>query len=199
MTIEATPDLRVEQPAHFVFSLENMAKAQQIIAKYPAGKQQSATMPLLWLVQYQHGWLPIAAMDVVADMLNVPRIRVYEVATFYTMYKKKPTGQHHIQVCTTTPCWLRGSDAITKACRDTLHIGFGETTADGKFSMEEVECLGACCNAPMVQINDDMYEDLTADIIVGIINKLAAGQQPKVGSQQGRTGSEPATVKDVVF
>jgi len=199
MSIEATPDPQVEQPATFAFNAENTAKIPAIIAKFPAGKQQSATLPLLWLAQYQHGWLPTAAMDCVADMLGMPRIKVYETASFYTMFKRKPVGRHNIQVCTTTPCWLRGSDSITKACKDKLGIGFGDTTADGKFSMEEVECLGACCNAPMVQINDDVYEDLTADAIVAIIDTLAAGKQPKTGSQQGRKGSEPAPVKDVVF
>lgn len=191
MSIEATPDLRIEQPASFTFTLENMAKAQQVIAKYPLGKQQSAVMPLLWLAQYQHGWLPTAAMNTIADMLEMPRVRVYEVASFYTMYKRKPVGKHHIQVCTTTPCWLRGSDGITKACKDKLGIGFGQTTADGQFSMEEVECLGACCNAPMVAINDDVYEDLTPDSMIKIVEALAKGEQPKTGSQIGRHGSEP--------
>lgn len=191
MSIAATPNPHVPQPESFAFSLENMAKAQQLIAKYPAGKQQSAVMPLLWLAQYQLGWLPTAAMNTVADMLEMPRVRVYEVASFYTMYRRQPVGKHHIQVCTTTPCWLRGSDGITKACKDKLGIGFGQTTADGQFSMEEVECLGACCNAPMVAINDDVYEDLTPDSMIKIVEALARGEQPKTGSQIGRKGSEP--------
>ncbi|MGE3770741.1 MAG: NADH-quinone oxidoreductase subunit NuoE [Bdellovibrionales bacterium] len=195
MSIEATPDPHVEQPATFTFSAENAAKIPGIIAKFPAGKQQSATLPLLWLAQYQHGWLPTAAMDVVADMLNVPRIKVYETASFYTMFNRKPIGKHHIQVCTTTPCWLRGSDGIVKACKEKLGIGFGQTTTDGQFAMSEVECLGACCNAPMVQINDDVYEDLTPDSIISIIDALAAGKKPQTGSQQGRRGSEPKEVK----
>lgn len=185
--IVSAPDI---QPASFAFTAENLAQAEKIIAKYPAGKQQSAIMPLLWLAQKQHdNWLPKAAMDAVADMLGVPRIRVYEVATFYTQYNKEPVGKNFIQVCTTTPCWLNGSDGILAACKKKLGIGAGEHTKDGKFSIVEVECLGACVNAPMVQINDEYYEDLTPEIVEQIIDRLAKGEAVPMGSQQGRKGA----------
>src|SRR5690606_6265424 len=132
------------QPESFAFTEENLAIAQQVIAKYPAGRQQSALMPLLTLAQRQHhNWLPVAAMDYVADMLGIPHMRAYEVATFYTMYNLEPVGQHMIEVCTTTPCWLRGSDAIVDACRKELGINIGETTQDGMFTLKEAECLAA--------------------------------------------------------
>lgn len=178
------------QPESFAFTAGNLAEAKKIIAKYPAGKQQSAIMPLLWLAQKQHdNWLPKAAMDHVADLLAVPRIRVYEVATFYTQYNKEPVGKNFIQICTTTPCWLNGSDGILSACKKKLGIGPGEHTKDGKFSIVEVECLGACVNAPMVQINDEYYEDLTPAIMETIIDKLANGEAVPMGSQQGRKGA----------
>ena len=179
-----------QQPKDFAFAPETLARAQKIIAKYPIGKQASAVIPLLYLAQAQCGnWLPQAAMDYVADMLEMPRIRVYEVATFYTMFNLDPVGRHHVQVCTTTPCWLRGSDQIVKACRDRLGIGAGEKTADGEFSVIEVECLGACVNAPMVQINDDFFEDLTPELMGRLIDDLKAGKKPAIGSQTGRRGS----------
>ncbi len=179
-----------EQPKTFAFNAENMTRAKAIIAKYPAGRQQSAVLPLLDIAQRQSAnWLPCAAMDYVGDMLEMPRIRVYEIATFYTMFNLQPVGEHFVQVCTTTPCWLRGSDGIVKTCRDKLGIGPGETTADGKFTVIEVECLGACVNAPMVQINDDYYEDLTPEILGKMIDDLKAGKKLSVGSQTGRRGS----------
>jgi len=180
----------IAQPSVFAFSLDNLARAQKIITKYPEGRQASAVLPLLDLAQRQTGnWLPRAAMDYVADMLSMPRIRVYEVATFYTMFNLQPVGEHFIQICTTTPCWLRGSQQIVKTCRDKLGIDPNETTGDGKFTVTEVECLGACVNAPMVQINDDYYEDLTPEIMAGICDDLKAGKQLSVGSQTGRRGS----------
>lgn len=193
--IQASPNPEVAQPAEFSFSVENLAKAQSIIAKYPAGKQQSAVMPLLDLAQRQTpgNWVPIAAMNYIADLLEMPRIRVYEVVSFYTMYHQNPVGKHHIQVCTTTPCWLRGSEGIVNTCRSKLGIGFGETTADGQFSMVEVECLGACVNAPMVQINDDFFEDLTPERMEAILDKLRAGKVVDTGSQSGRSGSQAQT------
>ena len=140
-------------------------------------------MPLLDLAQRQHeNWLPQTAMNAVAEMLEMPRIRVYEVATFYTMYNLAPVGEHFVQICTTTPCWLRGSDNVVSACKKKLGIGLGETTADGKFTVVEVECLGACVNAPLMQINDYYYEDLTAESTEAILNSLANGQKPKVGT-----------------
>ena len=181
-----------EGPKEFAFEPEYLERAKHIIAKYPAGKQASAVMPLLDLAQRQNdNWLPRAAMDYVADMLGMPRIRVYEVATFYTMYNLKPVGKHFVQICTTTPCWLRGSDDVVKACERKLGIGLGETTPDGQFTVIEVECLGACVNAPMVQINDDYYEDLDAASTARILEALKRGETPKPGPQNGRHTSEP--------
>jgi len=181
------------QPETFTFNDENAAQAKAIIAKYPEGRQASAVMPLLDLAQRQNdGWLPKVAMDAVADMLEMPPIRVYEVATFYTMYNLKPVGKHHVQVCTNLPCWLRGSDAIVGACRKSLGIDFGMTTDDGMFTMSETECLGACVNAPMMQIGDDYYEDLDSDSTKAILEKLKSGKTPKPGSQTGRHTCEPA-------
>ena len=161
------------QPISFIFDDENLAKAQAIIKKYPEGKEKSAILPLLDLAQRQmHGWLPKEAIEYVAKFLNLPFIRAYEVATFYTMFNLQPVGKYHIQVCTTTPCWLRGSDQIVTACKKKLGIDLNETTDDGKFSLIEVECLGACVNAPVVQINDDYFEDLTEEKAVDLIDKL---------------------------
>jgi NADH-quinone oxidoreductase E subunit len=181
------------QPETFAFSSENADKAKAIITKYPPRFQASAVMPLLDLAQRQNdGWLPKAAMDHVAEMLQMPPIRVYEVATFYTMYNLKPVGKHHIQVCTNLPCWLRGSDVVVGACKRTLAIDFGMTTEDGMFTLSEVECLGACVNAPMMQINDDYYEDLDSDTTEKILSTLKSGGKPKPGSQIGRHTCEPA-------
>ena len=177
----------------FAFNKENAEKAKMHIAKYPDGWQSSAVMPLLDLAQRQNdGWLPTVAMDYVAEMLSMPPIRVYEVATFYTMYNLKPVGKHHVQVCTNLPCWLRGSDAIAGACKKSLGVEFGETTEDGQFTLSEVECLGACVNAPMMQINDDFYEDLDSDSAEQVIEQLKAGKTPKAGSQGVRHTCEPA-------
>ena len=156
------------------------------------GRQASAVLPLLDLAQRQHGgWLPRAAMDHVAGVLEMPRIRVYEVATFYTMYNLNPVGRYRVQVCTTTPCWLRGSDDVVAACRNKLGVDFGETTEDGLFTLQEVECLGACVNAPMILINDDYYEDLDAGGTEAILDALARGETPAPGPQNGRHTSEP--------
>jgi NADH-quinone oxidoreductase E subunit len=182
-----------EGPKEFALEPEYLERAKHIIAKYPAGKQASAVMPLLDLAQRQNdNWLPRAAMDYVADMLGMPRIRVYEVATFYTMYNLKPVGKHFVQICTTTPCWLRGSDDVVKACERKLGIGLGETTADGQFTVIEVECLGACVNAPMVQINDDYYEDLDGPSTEKLLDALARGERPVAGPVSGRQTSSPA-------
>jgi NADH-quinone oxidoreductase subunit E len=189
------------QPTSFAFTEASLAEAKKHIAKYPAGRQASAVMPLLWIAQYQEGWVSRAAMDVVAEMLEMAPIRVYEVATFYTMYNLKPVGKHLIQVCRTTPCWLRGSDGLTDACKTKLGVGLKETTADGKFTLVEVECLGACVNAPMVQINDDFYEDLTPETLGKVLDELAAGRKPKIGPQVDRLNSAPVggalTLKDI--
>jgi NADH-quinone oxidoreductase E subunit len=181
------------QPDSFAFSPENMAHSRTVIARYPDGRQASAVMPLLDLAQRQSdGWLPRAAMDAVAEMLGMAPIRVYEVATFYTMYNLEPVGEHLVQVCTTTPCALCGSAGIVKACEDELGIGLGETTADNKFPLREAECLGACVNAPMMQIGDDYYEDLDAASTTKILQALGRGETPKAGSQTGRTSAENA-------
>jgi NADH-quinone oxidoreductase E subunit len=182
----------VAQPASFAFTADNLAKAKATIAKYPAGRQRSAVMPLLDLAQRQEGWVTRAAMDVVAEMLDMPPILVYEVATFYSMYNLKPVGKHHLQVCTNLPCQLRGADAVVDACSKELGIGMGETTADGQFSLAEVECLAACVNAPVIWLADDYYEDLDAESTRKLIQALKRGETPKPGSQSGRQGSAPA-------
>ena len=177
----------------FVFSEENLEKAKNILAKYPKDRGQSALLPLLDLAQRQNNnWIPREAMQYIAEFLKIPEIRVYEVATFYTMYNLKPVGKHFIQLCTTTPCWLRGSDEVVAACKSKLDIDMGETTEDGQFSLLEVECLGACVNAPMVQINDDYYEDLDGASMGQIIDDLKVGKELRVGSQTGRQCSAPA-------
>lgn len=190
------------QPASFSFTPENMEKLKAFIANYPEGRQASAVMPALTLAQGQMGgWLPRAAMDHVAELLGMPRIRVYEVATFYSMYNLAPVGRHLVQVCTTTPCWLRGSDGVLGTCRKVLGIGCGQTTADGEFTLTEVECLGACVNAPVVKINDDYYEDLDPETTERLLEAIKAGEAVSPGSQSGRTGSQPAsgltTLKDL--
>ena len=182
----------VPQPASFEFSPQNLERAKKIIAKYPPGKQQSAVMPLLDLAQRQHdNWLPIAAMEYIAKMLEMAPIRVREVATFYTMYNHAPIGRHHVQICTTTPCWLRGSDGVVEACEKRLGIKLGETTEDRQFTLAEVECLGACVNAPMLQIGDDYYEDLTPETTVALLDAVARGEKPKPGNQSKRLTTSP--------
>lgn len=176
----------------FSFSDEHLKKAQTIIAHYPEGRQKSALLPLLDLAQRQSGgWLPHNAIEFVAEFLSVPFMRAYEVATFYTMFNLKPVGKNHIQVCTTTPCWLRGSSDIVKTCEDKLDIKCGEVSKDNEFSLIEVECLGACVNAPMVQINDDYFEDLTPENMTILIDKMKNGDSVTAGSQTGRCGSAP--------
>ena len=178
------------QPKEFKFTKENMVKVETHIAKYPKGKQASAVMPLLTLAQEQNnGWIPEAAMEEIARILDMPRIKVFEVATFYTMYNLAPKGKHHIQFCTTTPCWLAGSAEVVKACEKHLGIRLGETTPDGEFHLSDVECLGACVNAPVFQHNgDDFYEDLTPENAVKVLDALKAGKA-KPGSQIGRVTS----------
>jgi NADH-quinone oxidoreductase subunit E len=181
-----------EQPASFDFTPENLDRARVHIAKYPPGRQASAVLPLLDLAQRQHGgWLSRAAMDRVAAMLEMAPIRVYEVATFYTMLNLQPVGRYLLQACTTTPCWLRGSDEVLRACQNKLGIGVGGTTSDGLFTLVEVECLGGCVNAPILQVNDDFYEDLDGPAAEALLDALRAGKQPPPGSVAGRRGSEP--------
>ena len=176
----------------FKFSDENRIKADAYIARYPEGKQQSAVMPLLYLAQNQNsGWLSQAAIEYVADYLSMSSIKVFEVATFYTMYNLSPVGKNHIQLCRTTPCWLRGSNNISQAICEHLLIKNGETTHDGMFTLTEVECLGACVNAPVVQINDDFYEDLDVDSIKYIIDMIKESKKPIPGPQKKRQKSAP--------
>ena len=185
-------DPELGQPETFAFTADNRARADRYIARYPAGRQASAVLALLDLAQRQNdGWLSRAAMEHVAEVLQMPPIRVYEIGTFYSMFNLKPVGRHHIQVCRTTPCWLRGADDLTALCRRKLGIGLKERTADGLFSLVEVECLGACVNAPVVQINDDFYEDLDPARLEAILDALARGETPAIGSQIGRQGSAP--------
>ena len=173
----------VPQVASFTFTPEYMAKVQELIAHYPPGRQASAVIGVLDLAQRQQGWLPRVAMNEVARILDMAPIRVYEIATFYTMFQLRPKGRHHLQVCTTTPCWLRGSEAIMKAC---------EAAADGEtFSVQEVECLGACVNAPVVQINDDFFEDLDEASLKRVLDALKRGENPKPGPQVDRVNSAP--------
>ena len=182
----------VTQPDSFEFTPENLERARAHIAKYPPSREASAVLPLLDLVQRQMGgWVPRVAMDYVAGLLGMPPIRVYEVATFYTMFQLRPVGRYLLQACTTTPCWLRGSDDVVAACEKKLGIGIGGTTEDGMFSLIEVECLGACVNAPILQVNDDFYEDLDGPATEALIEACRAGSPPPPGSVIGRHGSAP--------
>lgn len=184
----------VTQPESFAFDAEHGEKARAIIAKYPETRQASALLPVLDLAQRQSGgWLPRAAVIHVAEMLGMAEIRVWEVASFYTMYNLEPVGRTCINVCTTTPCWLRGSEDIVAACEEELDIPLGATTDDGAFTLREVECLGACVNAPMIQIGDDYFEDLTPESAKALLKALKAGETIKPGPQSERHGSEPAT------
>ncbi len=176
----------------FSFTEENLARAKAYVARYPEGRQQSAVLPLLDLAQRQcGGWLPQVAVEYVAQLLEMPKIRILEVATFYSMLNQAPVGKNFVQLCRTTPCWLRGSDALRAACQRVTGCGLGETSADGLFTVVEVECLGACCNAPMAQINDDYYEDLSPDSFAAVLEALKRGETPRPGSQTRRVGSEP--------
>jgi NADH-quinone oxidoreductase subunit E len=175
----------MRQHAPFQFTPENQKTAERIIKKYPPGRQASAILPLLDLAQRQcGGWLPRPAIETVAAQLDMPIIRAYEVATFYTMFKLKPVGKHHIQLCRTMPCWLRGSAEVQSLCESHLGIKPGEVTSDGKFSLEEVECLGACVKAPVAQINEDYIEDLTPESMKRILKNLATGK-PLAGDKKG--------------
>ncbi|MBW8304271.1 MAG: NADH-quinone oxidoreductase subunit NuoE [Brevundimonas sp.] len=183
--------LAKEQPASFAFSKATKAKCDWWIAKYPSDRRQSAVIPILWLVQKQDGWVSEPAIRAIGELLGMPFIRVLEVATFYTMFMLEPVGSAAlIQVCGTTPCMLRGAGDLMKVCKD--RIGPKDTlSADGRFTWQEVECLGACANAPMAQINDYYFEDLTPESLARIIDDFAAGKKPKPGSRVGRHSSEP--------
>ncbi|MTJ84125.1 MAG: NADH-quinone oxidoreductase subunit NuoE [Telmatospirillum sp.] len=179
------------QPDSFAFTADNLDKAKALIAKHPAGRQRSAMLPLLDLAQRQEGWVSLAAMNAVAAMLEVAPIEVYEVATFYSMFQLKPTGRYHLQVCTNLPCMLRGSADIVATCETELGIGIGQTTADGMFTLSEVECLGACVNAPVIWVGDDYYEDLDVESTKELIRAFKRGETPTPGSSRGRQGSAP--------
>ena len=187
-----------EQPASFTLDAESSTAIDMLVTKYPDGKQASAVIPALYVVQNQmkrqtgSAWVPVKAMDAVAQRLDMAPIRVYEVATFYFMFNTAPIGRYHLQLCTTTPCWLRGSDDVTAACREATGIqGWGETSADGLFTMTEVECVGACVNAPILQVDDDFYEDMDAERTKSLIAALRRGERPVPGSTIGRKTSAP--------
>ena len=183
--------LSPNQPASFTFTPDTLKAAKAWMANFPAGKQQSAVVPVLWLVQKQEGWVPEPAIRAVAELLGMPVIRVLEVATFYTMFMLEPVGTHAlVQVCGTTPCQTRGSEALLDVCRRRIGAQ-GHRSADGKFYWQEVECLGACANAPMAAINDQYYEDLTPETLEKLLDQFAAGKTPKPGSAIGRQGSAP--------
>ena len=179
------------QPASFAFSRANLAEAKKWIRKYPRGREHSAVIPLLWRAQEQEGWVTKPIIETVAGMLGMPYIRVLEVATFYTMFNLHPVGENLVYVCTTTPCWLRGSDEVVAACKKAIHPHQHTVSADGKFSWVEAECLGACVNAPMIQIGKDFYEDLDGPRTEAILAAFRRGEKPKAGPQNSRRSSEP--------
>ena len=181
-----------EQPENFEFNSSSLEAAKKILEKYPKNKQQSAVMALLYIAQKQNNnWIPLAAMKFIGKYLNMPYIKVYEVATFYTMYNLSPVGKHFIQVCTTTPCMIRGAYKLVEACKEKISENENELSKDQNCSWMEVECLGACVNAPMMQINDDYYEDLDKEKTLEILDKIIDGKTPKPGSYRGRTNNEP--------
>jgi NADH-quinone oxidoreductase subunit E len=191
--------LAKEQPASFEFTPETLEKVNWWIGKYPPNRKQSAVIPILWLVQKQEGWVPEPAVRKVAEVLGMAYVRVYEVVTFYTMFQIEPVGKVLVQVCGTTPCMLRGANDLMKVCRDRIGPR-DHPSKDGLFTWQEVECLGACCNAPMAQINDYYYEDLTPETLGKILDDFAKNEKPWPGSYAGRRSSEPAggamTLKD---
>ena len=187
-----------EQPAHFAFDAEAEAEIAREVAKYPPGRQASAVIGALYAAQHQmkrttgSAWVPLKAMDAVAERLGMAPIRVYEVATFYFMFNTAPIGKYHLQLCTTTPCWLRGSDEVVAACREATGLrDWKEISADGLFTMTEVECVGACVNAPILQVDDDFYEDMDREKTLALIAALRRGEKPPMGSQIGRQTSAP--------
>ncbi|TPX59221.1 hypothetical protein PhCBS80983_g02570 [Powellomyces hirtus] len=185
-----TPDNNETLP--FEFTAENLARAREIMKKYPPQYKKAATLPLLDLAQRQNGWTSISTMNYIANLLDVPPMRVYEVATFYTMYNREPVGKYFLQLCTTTPCQLCGSDQILDTIKQNLGINVGETTKDKLFTLVEVECAGACVNAPVLAVNDDYFEDLTSEATIKILEELKKGGSPKPGPVSGRQNCEPA-------
>jgi len=180
------------QPDNFEFTSNNLINIKKIIANYPKGRQQSAVMSLLYIAQRQNdNWIPLAAIKCIGKILEMPYIKVYEVATFYSMYNLTPVGNYFIQICTTTPCMIRGAYNLVEACKEKISKNENELSKDKNCSWTEVECLGACVNAPMMQINDDYYEDLDKEKTIKIIDQILEGKKPKCGSYRGRTNSEP--------
>ena len=181
-----------DQPKNFKFSSENLKKAEEILKKYPEKNKKSGVMPFLYLAQRQNeNWIPLAAMKYIANYLSMPYISVYEVATFYTMYNLKPVGKYFVQICTTTPCMIRGANKLVEACKEKISENESELLSDKNCSWMEVECLGACVNAPMMQINDDYYEDLDKEKTLEILSKILKNETPKPGSYRGRVNNEP--------
>ena len=180
------------QPLEFNFNSENLVRAKKIIRMYPNNYKESSIMPLLSMAQTQnHGWLPKKAIEYVSNLIEVPEIKVLEIATFYSMYNLSPVGKFHIEVCTTTPCMLRGSDSMVNLCKKKLGLEIGEITEDGLFSLGRVECLGACVNAPVIKINENYYEDLDSDSLTKLLDSLKMNRKVKIGPQSKRKGSEP--------
>ena len=180
------------QPENFEFNQASLEEANSVVSRYPEGKQQSAVMALLYIAQKQNdNWIPLAAMKFIAKFLNMPYIKVYEVATFYTMYNLAPVGKHFIQICTTTPCMIRGAYKLVEACKEKISKNENELSKNKSCSWVEVECLGACVNAPMMQINDDYYEDLNKEKTLQILDEILNGKIPKPGSYRGRVNNEP--------
>ena len=189
-----------DQPESFEFNNKSLEAAKKIISNYPNGKQQSAVMALLYLAQRQNdNWIPLSAMKYIAKMLEMPYIKVYEVATFYTMYNLAPVGDYFFQVCTTTPCMIRGAYKLVDVCKKKISEKESEITENGKASWMEVECLGACVNAPMIQINDDYFEDLNEEKLEKIIDQINKNQKPKPGSYRGRLSSEPENIRKTLL
>ena len=189
-----------EQPDKFEFSKKNLEIAKKIISNYPEDKQQSAVMALLYISQRQNNnWIPLVAMKYIAKFLSMPYIKVYEVATFYTMYNLAPVGDYYFQVCTTTPCMIRGAYKLVEVCKKKISKNESKISKDGKSSWVEVECLGACVNAPMIQINEDYFEDLDPEKLEKIIDKINVNETPKPGSYRGRTSSEPENIRKTLL
>ena len=189
-----------EQPDTFEFNNKNLESAKKMILNYPEGKQQSAVMALLYLAQRQNdNWIPLVAIKYIAKFLDMPYIQVYEVATFYTMYNLAPVGKYFFQICTTTPCMIREAYKLVDVCKKKISKKEGEISKDGKSSWIEVECLGACVNAPMLQINDDYFEDLNSETLEKIINKINKNETPKAGSYRGRVNSEPENTRKTLL
>ena len=189
-----------DQPENFKFNPKNLKAAEKVIVNYPKEKQQSAVMALLYIAQRQNeNWIPLSAMKYIAKMLNMPYIKVYEVATFYSMYNLSPVGKYFFQVCTTTPCMLRGAYKLVDVCKKRISKNESIVTKDGKFSWMEVECLGACVNAPIIQINDDYFEDLDNEKLEKIIDQINNDKKPIPGSYRGRLNSEPENIRKTLL